>query len=331
MQLYLLLNNDCNLQCNFCIRGKQSNHSYLDIKALQVILKKNNFSKYYLLLTGGEPTLHPSLSQIIDMCIPYFNGISINTNGTESSWIEKCNTTQIHVQISLDGPPEVHNQIRGNGNVDIYSKILNTIEQLNFHNISYNISSTVGRSNYESTKELCQKICELPNLSYWKVSPVLPFGCMTNDDVLSVSQWNNLVTYLLDNAEVRLSIKRLFDFDLLDRYLDTHPNVIKFPKSNCGDVKYKVYVYPDFTVYPCTCLTDFPLGNLTTHTLKEIICSDVAKKFSDYKVSNEAICYQCKYLNICNGGCIGMSYHYFRKLGMGDFRCPLIQEELHTI
>ena len=44
------------------------------------------------------------------------------------------------------------------------------------------------------------------------------------------------------------------------------------------------------------------------------------------KVLDDSDCSKCKYLKVCNGGCIGMSYHYFKKIGMGDYRCPLINK-----
>lgn len=331
MQLYLLLNTDCNLNCNFCIRGKNTSHNYLDIDNLKFVLNTNDFSNYHLLVTGGEPTLHPYLPQIIAICQPHFKGVSINTNGVKASWIERCDNKHFHVQISLDGTATFHNQLRGNGKLDVFSKIIKTISKLNSYNISYNLSTTVGKNNYDNIKKLCNQINQIHNIQYWKISPLLPFGCADKGNVLSVTQWNDLVNYLLDNAEVRLSIKRLFDFDLLDKYMARNPNNLSFPKSNCGDVKYKIYVYPDFTVYPCTCLTDFPIGNLLNDTLNQIINSNEAKIFSDYKIKENSPCFSCKYLFICNGGCIGMSYHYFHELGKGDYRCPLIQKLLRTI
>lgn len=331
MQLYLLLNTNCNLKCSFCIRGHEYNHLNINVDDLLTVLQKNNFSDYHLLLTGGEPTLHPQFNEIIELCQSFFNGISINTNGYLSSWIDECITNKFHVQISLDGTASLHNQIRGNGVIDVYASIVETIEKLNKHNISYNISTTVGQNNYANIKELCNQIKLFPKIKYWKVSPILPFGCADKGNIIPISQWNDLVDYLLDNVEVRLQIKRLFDFALLDKYMSKNTNIINFPKSNCGNVKYKVYVYPDFTVYPCTCLTNFPLGNLLNSSLSEIIDSENGRLFSNYTVKHESICYGCRYLSVCNGGCIGMSYHYFNELGKGDYRCPLIQEKLHTI
>jgi radical SAM protein with 4Fe4S-binding SPASM domain len=298
---------------------------------LRLVLNNNNFAEYYLLLTGGEPTLHPQLPEIIDLCQSFFKGISINTNGRDSSWINRCKNNKFHVQISIDGTKTIHNKLRGNGKIDVYNDVVETINKLNNNRISYNISTTVGQNNYDNIKEMCNHISALPNVKYWKLSPVLPFGCADDTNVISVAKWNELVDYLLDNVEVRLQIKRLFDFNLLDKYMNNHPDIINFPKTNCGDVKYKVYVYPDFTVYPCTCLTDFPLGNLLNNNLNDIIRNGASKIFSNYSVNKNSVCFNCKYLSVCNGGCIGMSYHYFKKLGEGDYRCPLIQEKHHII
>ena len=216
MQLYLLLNNACNLKCSFCIRGHQDS-KYIDVKVLSDILKTNDFSHYHLLLTGGEPSLHPKLSEIIDLCQPHFKSISINTNGYNSSWIDSCQWSNIHVQISLDGTRDMHNRIRGNGKIDVYKSILCTIDKLNYKNISYGISTTVGTENYENIRLLCHEIVKLPQMKYWKISPKLPFGCADKQSTISCTEWNDLVEYLLDNASVLLRIKKLFDFNILDK------------------------------------------------------------------------------------------------------------------
>lgn len=323
MQVYLLLNNICNLKCDFCIRGKQDEQKVLDIHKLEKILKINNFSNFHFLLTGGEPTLHKDLPGIIELCKPYVKGISINTNGVDSEWIDALTDNDIHVQISVDGTKEYHNQLRG-GMKNIYDSILKTIDKLNEKNIRYNISTTVNTANYENVKLLCKKMDSFKNMKYWKVSAMLPFGCADQNDVLPYDRWNELVDYLIDEAEVRLKIAKLFDFKLADKYLEKNPATNTLIGKNCGDVRRKIYVYPDFTVYPCTCLTDFPLGNLEDETLESVLTNEISKKFSEYSVCSESACYSCKYLSICNGGCIGMSYHFHGKLGMGDFRCPIV-------
>lgn len=80
------------------------------------------------------------------------------------------------------------------------------------------------------------------------------------------------------------------------------------------------------SVYPCTCLTDFCLGNLKLLPLSRILKSDLALKFANYTLLPDSNCNSCEYLKYCNGGCIGMSYHYFYKIGYGDPRCPKLRD-----
>ncbi|WP_294158264.1 radical SAM/SPASM domain-containing protein [uncultured Selenomonas sp.] len=324
MQLYLLLTERCNLSCPSCIRGKKKKNVYLDAAAWMSVLKRNAaaFRDYQLLVTGGEPTLHPQMTEIIRASRPFFRSISINTNGVIGTWVNASDFSDIHVQVSLDGTPEMHNRMRGDGRQDVFSCVNQTIEKLGECHISYNISTTVNVQNYDNIFQMPGFIARYFNLRYWKISPELPFGCSSDEKILRPLPWNQLIDFLLDHARVRLKVRKLFDFALADRFLATHDLSEPSKTRNCGDVVNKVYVYPDLTVYPCTCLTDFPLGNLKTQSLMAIVHSARAEIFRNYTVKEDSVCAACKYLPICNGGCIGMSYHHFKELGRGDFRCP---------
>ena len=86
------------------------------------------------------------------------------------------------------------------------------------------------------------------------------------------------------------------------------------------------YIYPNYDVLPCTCLTDFCIGNLKKiKSLNEIVDGENNKVFCKYKVLSDSPCNECEYKSECNGGCIGMSYHYFQKLGVGDLRCHVFR------
>lgn len=325
MQLYLLINQKCNLKCSFCIRGNKTKSSAdINIQTLKNILKSNDFSKYTLMITGGEPSLS-NLANIIQICNAHFKKICVNTNGIHNSWLKKLKTNNIHIQISIDGNKEIHNKIRGQEK-DIFTKINETIKIINNLGIPYNISTTVNKQNFKHIFEFVKEIKSFQKMKYWKISPALPFGCETLKNTISINEWNGLVDFILEEALVPVKIKKLFDFELLDKFIDSGKIKNLNITSNCGDVKSKIYVYPDFTVYPCTCLTDFPLGNLTEQNLEEIIHSEKAKIFSNYKVKENSSCSSCEYLKYCNGGCIGMSWNYFRKLGIGDFRCPFVKK-----
>lgn len=322
MQVYLLVNESCNLQCPFCIRGTAKGRNLI-VAEWKRVLDLNDFSHDTLLVTGGEPSLHLSLPEIIRCSFNKFNSICVHTNGTESDWIANVHDRNVAVQISVDGSRELHNAIRGRGRIDVCARVEKTVGRLNSRNIRYCVSTTINKTNVSDVGEMVKYISTFPRLDYWKVAPQLPFGCGKIEDCLTVAEWNEIVDRLHRDVEIPLRAYKLFDFRLVDAYVKEHGELP--PRAmNCGNVTAKVYIYPDLTVYPCTCLTDFPLGNALTCSLKEILHGEKAMLFRDYKVAPESYCSSCRYLPFCNGGCIGMSYATFGRLGMGDARCPLM-------
>ncbi len=323
MQIYLLLTENCNLRCNYCIRGEKNNNN-LSLEKFKLILKMNDFSKDQVLLTGGEPLLHDKFTDIVQCCLENFNHVAVNTNGLKLDKKTIVENSRIHYQISLDGTQKEHDRLRGEGT---YEKTLTNLKIIDHSKISYNVASVINKSNYNKIINLIPVLYELKNMKYWKVEPQLPFGCGSKEKCVDVTEWNRLVDLLISKSPFRLKIKKLFDFSAIDKLSKEKRAEIKNRSiTNCGSCKQKIYIYPDFTVYPCTCLKDFPLGNLKDESLINILGNEKSNVFVNYNIDPASKCLQCKYFDICRGGCIGCSYNIGGKLGMGDSRCPLIKE-----
>ena len=86
-----------------------------------------------LLLSGGEPTLRDDLAGLVEPFVRSCSTEVINlpTNGllpdrverSVSEVLDTCRPARLRVNLSLDGPEEVHDAIRGTG---AYSKLLHT-------------------------------------------------------------------------------------------------------------------------------------------------------------------------------------------------------------
>lgn len=323
MQIYLLLTERCNLRCSYCIRGEKNN-SELSVEKLNLLLQANDFSKDQVLLTGGEPLLHENFQKIVQICLQKFKYVAVNTNGLLLDESNIVKNSRIHYQISLDGNKVEHDSLRGEGT---FEKVLANLEVLDKREVSYNVSSVINKSNCGKILELIPLLYELKNMKYWKVEPQLPFGCGAKEKCVDVEEWNHIVDLLISETPFRLKIKKLFNFSIIDNLSKEKREELKNRKlSNCGSCKQKIYIYPDLTVYPCTCLKDFPLGNLQYNSLHSILNGEKAKVFIDYKINTHSKCITCRYFEICKSGCIGCSYNVFGKLGMGDSRCPLINK-----
>ncbi len=323
MQIYLLLTEKCNLRCSYCIRGNKNNNE-LSLEKLNSFLRTNDFSKDQVLLTGGEPLLHENFQEIARICLDKFKNVAVNTNGLLLGEDRIVKSPRIHYQISLDGSEIEHDNLRGKGT---YEKVLANLKLLDQSEISYNVASVINKSNYAEIRKLTPVLYELKNMKYWKIEPQLPFGCGEQIQCVDVAEWNHIVDVFISKTPFRLKIKKLFNFSAIDKISKEKREELKSRKlSNCGSCKQKVYIYPDLTVYPCTCLKDFPLGNLEDDSLCSILNSEKAQVFLDYKINPHSKCASCEYFDICKGGCIGCSYNIFGKLGMGDSRCPLIKK-----
>ncbi len=326
MQIYILLTEKCNLHCSMCIRGRQSGKE-LDLTELKKVIRENDFSRDEIVISGGEPSLHPQFAEIVDFFCDSAAKVGVATNGTQTSRLAKiAQKENLFFQISLDGHSDQHEEIRGKG---AYSETWRTIELFEQERTPYTIATVISRKNSGNIKRLVDTLSELKSMKYWNVSFEMPFGSAGFENMMSAEEWNDFVDEMLDYVPFKMKIKKIFPFELYSRRKD---DLLRIRNSrgtcmNCGGGVNKIYIYPDFEVYPCTCLTDFSLGNLKENKLEEILHSEKTSRFSSYELCEDSICKSCEYVEFCNGGCIGMSYHYFGKLGMGDIRCPKINKK----
>ena len=323
MQIYILLTQKCNLHCSMCIRGKQSGDC-ISFSTLNSIFNRGDFDNHDIILTGGEPTLYNRLSDVAKLLSQTAHIVSITTNGTDSNVIQELiGIKNVMFQVSLDGDKIAHDVIRGAGTFD---KVQSTIDILEKFDMTYTVSSVVSNKNIDGIFRLENLLRQRHKMKYWNISYEMPFGSATVAKSMSALEWNRFVDKLIGNAKVRIKIKKLFPFELYDRFADKLRNISKQRRSfNCGSGRDKLYVYPDFSVYPCTCLENFCVGNLEQESLSQILDNKKIEQFQNYHVNSESVCASCQYLQFCRGGCIGMSVHYCGGLGYGDIRCPRIQ------
>jgi sulfatase maturation enzyme AslB (radical SAM superfamily) len=110
--VYWQLTDFCNFKCNYCspvlnegnfaIKQKEKIPSNDTIKFFIETLKEYKKNKdIYISLSGGEPTLHPFFSEIVELVHPFSN-IELITNGSRSiSWWSSLKKLPHLIRISL--------------------------------------------------------------------------------------------------------------------------------------------------------------------------------------------------------------------------------------
>ncbi len=116
----------CNLRCTMCrqIRGGQDvpenriwydSQRELPLEAWVALLDQAAAFRPWLYVTGGEPLIYPHFKEFVQEARRRHLTVQLQTNGTLLAPVADFLVRQgvVAVTISLDGPPDIHDAIRG--------------------------------------------------------------------------------------------------------------------------------------------------------------------------------------------------------------------------
>ena len=122
-KIYVEITNYCNLNCSFCSKDNVSKKEMSVLEFSLVISKIKSYTDNVYLHVKGEPLLHSSLNEILDVCDKNKINVLITTNGT---LLEKNKDILLshHIkQINIS----LHSE---NSFIDYYKKVFETCEEL---------------------------------------------------------------------------------------------------------------------------------------------------------------------------------------------------------
>lgn len=114
-EIFININNKCNMQCDYCFQHNKSNNTEQltidNIKTIEENISSSLFLKLFkpnIILTGGEPTINPDFVHIVNYFHKKNYNIKIISNGkiTESFFqaIKPTQKKNIFISISLHDP-----------------------------------------------------------------------------------------------------------------------------------------------------------------------------------------------------------------------------------
>ena len=113
LTMLLLLNEGCNLRCTFC--DLWENFINMDVDKLDPILcSAQAIGTKVLVLTGGEPMLHPQWDEVVQRADSLGMSVNMTTNGTlvEKQWTRVMKSRLTSISVSLDGLEKTHDDLR---------------------------------------------------------------------------------------------------------------------------------------------------------------------------------------------------------------------------
>lgn len=155
----------CNLTCRHCYLGD----GFLEDLPLGTILKVfkefEEIQGLRLLLSGGEPLLHPHFWEINDALREYpFRSVMLS-NGTLLTG-DSARKLRVHeVQLSLDGMQKGHESLRGGGT---FEKVIRAIDHLQAADIRVSIATMIHRNNLKEFDEMASFL-HSKNIEEWNV------------------------------------------------------------------------------------------------------------------------------------------------------------------
>jgi len=160
-EVIISITNRCNLNCRICDIPKERTQELPTSYWKGVIEDASSIGVSTIVFSGGEPLLRADLLDLISFtkeknmsaCITS-NGLLISDETAAALAERRVNV----INISLEGPKDIHDYLRGEGSFD---KAIAALNNLKKHNIESTVAMVVCRYNYKylaSVVELAKEV-----------------------------------------------------------------------------------------------------------------------------------------------------------------------------
>ena len=207
------ITNVCNTICDYCFR-LDSDKKYMDIETFKNVLNKlKELGCKRLAITGGEPTLHPNIKEMINLA--YDNGFYVDliTNGILVDLDDPIYQKISIICLSLDGVTDIGNQHRQKVQMESTKKIIEQYKSKDYP-FTMKVSSVVTRSNYNEMIELGKNILNDKRI-IWRLFKCRTYGDYNKLDpkeLLNNEELQELINDIEnDSFECKVYLKGLID------------------------------------------------------------------------------------------------------------------------
>lgn len=153
MKLIFELTNLCNFSCVHCIRDEEGPKHFLPIEIIDKVLAEVQpyYNVTHVAFTGGEPTLHPQFTEIVQRVADDGYTFGFVTNGW--NFIQKTLPRILPLKsaiqsltFSVDGPMEdTHDSLRRRPGS--FRRLVQAMSLCRFHGIPFHINMVVTKTN----------------------------------------------------------------------------------------------------------------------------------------------------------------------------------------
>lgn len=238
------ITNRCNRNCQYC--NYPSNETQ-EMTTAQIISMINQFKKMgmrKLSINGGEPLLREDLGEIVAHT-SYNNIITIITsNGDLVKKKIGALKDLDYLTLSLDGPPDVHNRLRGEGS---YENVVEAIEIAKKAGLKTNALVVLSRQNIDSLDSIFSLSERMKFSLSFQPAFFYSFSQKREEDFRpEKSKWNRCIENIIKKKKEGKLILNT------ESYLNNLLDWPIYPRQKCWAGYFFCSVDPSGYVYPCT-------------------------------------------------------------------------------
>jgi AdoMet-dependent heme synthase len=326
--IQLHLTERCNLRCRHCYQTGRSRdemspgeieEAIREISETIDIWRKTYHIDYSTSfnVTGGEPFLRRDLFDILIAIISggfdvflLSNGILIDRKKAEGLF----NIGVKGVQVSIEGPVEVHDSIRGRGS---FSASLKGVRHLLDSGMQVTLNTTLSTRNADFFMELVGLASKIgvQRLGY---SRLVPSG-----------RGKAMIGEMLDKKAAKILYEKIFSIESGDLKIVTGDPIASqlsdkdgqdrgdMATEGCAAGVSGLTILPDGTIVPCRRLY-LPIGNIKRDSFREVWATSRVLEALRDRSRYRGKCGECSRWAVCRG-CRAIAYAFSGAHGENDF------------
>lgn len=332
------ITNACNLKCQMCGQWSEEGYMHGRKESLKQEMGLADWTRLVdelaahhvpsFLIRGGEPFLFPDIVDLLD----HANGrglfVSIDTNGTllRDYAEDIVRIKNIHLTLSVDGPQEIHDQVRGvRGCFERVREglaALKACEESKGQSISKSITFTISPTSYRGLGEMPQvarslSIGTIAIVPYYYVPEFVGkayerelrehFDC-------PAFSWRgfhheqsgvDFSVFRDEYRKYRATLGDVYSYPYMDLAEDEYEAWFGDPVSqvgpvHCTNVEKLIDIQPSGDANFCVDFPDVVIGNVRQSTIHDVWNSERAARFRAYRRKAPlSVCHRCgaKYMS----------------------------------
>ena len=324
----------CNHRCVFCynqhqVFDAQKNHEFISFEKYRKIIDILDEMKVKnVILTGGEPFLHPEIKNFIDYVKSKKLNVSINTNGTLltpeiNNFLSGKN---IRLLVSMHATNGLFEKLVG---ANTFEKVIKNITNARKdYDLQISLQFVPLKDNYKHLYEVAELGKELG--CYVQVGRYIdPVGINTTiySMGLTIDEYHalfNTIIEIKEELKTSIGLGNGIPLCLLNEKSISNDMLNLFNRCGCSLGKAIWAINPKGEIRGCPNLENI-IGNILTDSLEKI--SDEMNNRYNRDALVPLVCQNCNIQILCSGGCRASGLTCFGSLNSNDPLFPLDEDK----